>query len=507
MYLFAQHHVPEIMRGAFITKGYRFNYTWQMCLKSVFRAHNETLNVWTHFIGFLIFAGLLIHTIYHATNEAPMPTFPSTDFTFPHNFFDMAQKYYEGHFPPSMHPQSLSTCMIPSSSPPTCPLPSSTSFPTCPLTGNITTFPTFPAFSSTHHQPYSFFNFTSFPSLYCNLANFPNLPQLPAAPFSFDFVTFPSFSTDATFPSFYTDSFFTNETDLTHLHTHAHTGLHTHAHTFQSHLEQAVKTKSEELKKFLADCRDQLQRKMHSFHDSFEEYLKEIEKSVHEFPHNTHNLSERLSEMRQRFDDNWAKFFSPKSKLPIVVFLLSGMACFMGSTLYHTFGCQSVGHCAFFLKVDYSGISTLIAGSLVPFVWYVFHGLTHWQCFYVIVLFLLAVLVLYVSLSEQFSSEEYQPYRALCFVLMAAFAVIPFVHMVFLYGTVEIYAFQRFALSALLYGLAVAAYVSRVPERLFPGRCDFLLQSHQVFHTFIVAAALVWYTFALRLLDSNVYIN
>lgn len=102
----------------------------------------------------------------------------------------------------------------------------------------------------------------------------------------------------------------------------------------------------------------------------------------------------------------------------------------MGSTLYHTFGCQSVDHCAFFLKVDYSGISTLIAGSLVPFVWCIFllfllllfpififlfetpedifHGLTHWQCFYVVTLAVLAGLVLYVSFSERFSSPEYQ---------------------------------------------------------------------------------------------------
>jgi len=416
-----------------------------------------------------------------------MPSFPSTNFTIQplqHTFFDMAQKYYDGLSTEYLHTSIHSL--------PTCPVP--TSFSTCPLPTSYGNFTTFPAFSSNHHHVYSFFNFTNFP-FYCNLSNLPNLPQLPTAPFSFDF---------ATLSSFYMNTTHTNET----VHTHPYS--HSHAHTLQS-VEEAMKSKGEELKKFLTDCRDHLNSKMHSLHDSFEIYLKEIEKSVHEFSNSTHesvaNLSERLSEMRQRFDDNFAKLFSRKSKLPIMVFLLSGMVCFMGSTLYHTFGCQSEGHCHFFLKVDYSGISTLIAGSLVPFVWYVFHGLTHWQCFYVVTVFVLACLVLYVSFAEQFSSDEYQPYRALCFILMAAFAIVPFLHMVFLYGTVEVYAFQRFALSAFLYGLAVAAYVSRIPERLFPGKCDFLLQSHQVFHTFIVAAALVWYTFALRLLDSNTYIN
>lgn len=490
-HLCAAHHVPEVMRGMHIMKGYRFNYTWQMCLKSVFRAHNETLNVWTHFIGFLIFAGLLMHTILYAADETPVPRFPSTNFT----FLDMAQKYYDGFTHESFHttspfsfPSSLpSFCSLPSTHA-TCPVPSLSSspsvFPMCPLHNDTSIFATFPAFSSHSHPAFSYLT-----SLYCNLSSFPPLPTPP----SFSFDLFPSFSADAV----HTDT----------IGAHAHALTHdTHAHR----LEHAMKTKTEELKKFLADCRDHFESKMHSIHDSFEVYLKEIEDSVHEFS-TTHksvaHFSERLSKIQQFFDENLAKFFNPKSKLPIMVFLLSGMACFMGSTLYHTFGCQSAGHCNFFLKVDYSGISTLIAGSLVPFVWYVFHGLTHWQCFYIGTLVVLATLVLYVSFSERFSSQEYQPYRALCFVLMAAFALVPFLHMVFLYRRVEFYSFQRCFLSASLYILAVAAYVSRVPERLFPGKCDFWLQSHQVFHTFIVAAALVWYSFSLRLLDSNTYIN
>lgn len=282
-------------------------------------------------------------------------------------------------------------------------------------------------------------------------------------------------------------------------------------YTNGGHIEHAIHTKAEELKLFLSECRDHVKSKMHSLQDSLEVYLKEIEHKAHEFSTShhlsVHHLSERLHEMQQHFNENVAKFLSPKSKLPIMVFLFSGMVCFFGSTLYHTFGCQSEGHCAFYLKVDYSGISTLIAGSLVPFVWYIFHGLTHWQCFYVITLGVLASLVLYVSFSERFSAVEYQPYRALCFVLMAAFCVVPFSHMVMHYGAIEMQIFGRFALSALLYLLGVAIYVSRYPERLFPGKCDIWFQSHQLFHTFIVAAALVWYSFALKLLESHTYIN
>ena len=37
----------------FIEKGYRINYkTWRQTIGSLFHCHNETVNVWTHFIGF-----------------------------------------------------------------------------------------------------------------------------------------------------------------------------------------------------------------------------------------------------------------------------------------------------------------------------------------------------------------------------------------------------------------------------------------------------------------------
>lgn len=39
------------------------SYWWRWSL-IMNRAHNETVNVWTHFIGFLIFAGLMFHAVY-----------------------------------------------------------------------------------------------------------------------------------------------------------------------------------------------------------------------------------------------------------------------------------------------------------------------------------------------------------------------------------------------------------------------------------------------------------
>ncbi|KAF0689131.1 Aste57867_19403 [Aphanomyces stellatus] len=49
--------------NTFIHHGYRINYSLKECVLSLFEMHNETLNVWTHMIGSLIFVSLLVYLV------------------------------------------------------------------------------------------------------------------------------------------------------------------------------------------------------------------------------------------------------------------------------------------------------------------------------------------------------------------------------------------------------------------------------------------------------------
>lgn len=49
-------------------------------------------------------------------------------------------------------------------------------------------------------------------------------------------------------------------------------------------------------------------------------------------------------------------------------------------------------------------------------------------------------------------------------------------------------------------------YAGRVPERLFPGKCDYLFQSHQIFHLLVNLSAFFHYL-GLRELSLNVMRN
>ena len=53
-------------------------------------------------------------------------------------------------------------------------------------------------------------------------------------------------------------------------------------------------------------------------------------------------------------------------------------------------------------------------------------------------------------------------------------------------------------LGGILYILGAVIYMLRLPERFFPGFFDIFGSSHQIFHIFIVIAALMMYYAALQ---------
>lgn len=54
-----------------ILKGYRFNATPSDCIRSIFRFSNETINIWSHFIGFLLVVSVALF-IYPTSSTYPL---------------------------------------------------------------------------------------------------------------------------------------------------------------------------------------------------------------------------------------------------------------------------------------------------------------------------------------------------------------------------------------------------------------------------------------------------
>lgn len=67
--------VPSwLQTNAFIRSGYRLNYSFAMCLRSVFMVHNETGNVWTHLVGLVLFLYLGWWVLTEVISLQPMET-------------------------------------------------------------------------------------------------------------------------------------------------------------------------------------------------------------------------------------------------------------------------------------------------------------------------------------------------------------------------------------------------------------------------------------------------
>jgi adiponectin receptor len=174
-------------------------------------------------------------------------------------------------------------------------------------------------------------------------------------------------------------------------------------------------------------------------------------------------------------------------------FFLSATTCLGLSATYHTISNHSHSVAKFGNQLDYLGIIILIVGSFLPTVYYGFlcHATLMYTYWLMMALFGTACAI--VTFNPRFRTPKYRSFRAAMFVALGGASVIPVLHGVHLYGVVALQ--ERIGMSwvlieAVLYITGAAIYAARVPEKFWPGRFDLLGSSHQVFHCFVVAAAL-----------------
>ena len=55
--------VPDYAKEDSITTGYRKQLDYGGCVLSMFRLHNETVNIWTHLLGFVVFFCLMLDNL------------------------------------------------------------------------------------------------------------------------------------------------------------------------------------------------------------------------------------------------------------------------------------------------------------------------------------------------------------------------------------------------------------------------------------------------------------
>ncbi|XP_073034518.1 heptahelical transmembrane protein 3-like isoform X1 [Primulina eburnea] len=226
----------------------------------------------------------------------------------------------------------------------------------------------------------------------------------------------------------------------------------------------------------------------------------------------TVNLS---SSSNSFFPDSYARHFSKSalfgaskhsSSIPLwpwFVFLGGAMVCLIFSTTSHLFSCHSRRFYYFFWRLDYAGISLMIVGSFFAPLYYTFLDHPYWRFLYLSSITLIGILVVTTLLAPSLSNGEYRGFRAALFLCMGFSGVIPATHGVVLHWDhPQLVASLGYEIAmGMLYGLGVVFYVTRIPERWMPGAFDILGHSHQIFHVFVVAAALTHCAATLIIMD------
>ncbi|KAJ4839775.1 Casein kinase I hhp2 [Turnera subulata] len=188
---------------------------------------------------------------------------------------------------------------------------------------------------------------------------------------------------------------------------------------------------------------------------------------------------------------------------PWFVFLSGAMGCLVCSSLSHLLACHSKRFNLFFWRLDYAGISLMIVSSFYAPIYYAFYCHPNARFIYLSSITLLGALAIITLLAPALSTARYRPFRAGLFLIMGFSGVIPAAHAVAIqWGNPHVYVSIGYELvMAVLYTAGAVFYVTRIPERWKPGAFDIAGHSHQIFHVFVVLAALAHSAATLVILD------
>ncbi|ELU02271.1 hypothetical protein CAPTEDRAFT_138960 [Capitella teleta] len=181
----------------------------------------------------------------------------------------------------------------------------------------------------------------------------------------------------------------------------------------------------------------------------------------------------------------------------LTIGLLCYQFCMLASTGYHLFRCHSETACNKWLALDLTGISVGLLGCYLPGIHLGFYCLSVWRDVYLLVIGGLFVAVFIFQTQPKYYSDNWFRRRLVLYCFLTGYGVIPAVHWVYLNGGLSAPVVQMFAPKiAVVYLLGLLAfffYVSKFPEKVFPGRFNFIGSSHQMWHVVVVVAFVWWH--------------
>ncbi|CAF0770370.1 unnamed protein product [Adineta steineri] len=180
----------------------------------------------------------------------------------------------------------------------------------------------------------------------------------------------------------------------------------------------------------------------------------------------------------------------------VLFYTFTIIICMLCSVVFHLFNCISPKHCDGFLKVDLCGIGFGILGCYLCGLHLTFECYENWRMRYVTIIIgiMFITVIYYIHGVKRYLSQNI---HVILFLVISLFGILPALHWYYLHGGWSNQFVQYFLPKLIIfYGLlsiGVLAYLTKIPERFFPGYFDILFSSHQIWHFATLAAFIWWY--------------
>ena len=182
------------------------------------------------------------------------------------------------------------------------------------------------------------------------------------------------------------------------------------------------------------------------------------------------------------------------AKWPLFIIVHSAILCFIFSASFHSMGVINERHFDILNRFDYGGISLLISGSCYPPYYYFFYYSNTFKYIYLTIITVFGIAIFLYSLTDDFNKPQKRVLRGNIFLIFGLITGIPVLHMAFFGKYIEGYdsgiKLINWYLGGISYVVGALFYILRFPEKLFPGKFDYIGASHQIFHILVFFGAL-----------------
>ena len=179
--------------------------------------------------------------------------------------------------------------------------------------------------------------------------------------------------------------------------------------------------------------------------------------------------------------------------------LVCYQVCMLASAGYHAFHCQRERTCSWWLLRDFDGMLIAFGGSSIHIEYYLFYCDTFWRNFHIAltICFLIAAMYPSIRCPERCDKTLLKGaiLRVVAFLGTCSISTIHFIiRGGWSDGFVQYVIVKQSRGYQMLFA-AVLVYVSRIPERFWPGKVDYIGNSHLWWHIMIVISEYYMYDF------------